>query len=449
MSCDTNVHSLASLMHYTLCLSPEGSTLLRMIDNVHRLLPYTMIRQTLKIGNVATMISAMMKVILTKASVSTVTNWIGLTTNADEGMNLLQQIVSQVLSWDKRELRKRAEKIERGTSAPSKPVGEALRTWIQSRSRAEHQECRRMSRDQQMSIIAVILSLSSGTSLEDLSESQHKDALEWFALQLSIRDRQKIIKTLCQRNPDHLTTAIQDAVAAYTPMIRRIHQAVNLADTMWDLERFITDMLKTAKPSPGGEKDSQPPAVEDFVDLLHRHQSSSHKFLHQVAKNDKEVLGWWREYVQTAAQQFRADPSLPSNRTEQHMKEKFSSLPAKDQADVTSELAAHAEYLDELHAASAARIAAVVRRTRSTPFGPGAYLARWQDLLDKTIVTPATVHGNVRLGGTQSVREDAKDVDGTRAGGGGRVVDKMPPAPSVAQVVRIFGPRFREALQQQ
>lgn len=83
--------SIASLMHYTLILSPEGPTLLRMIENVHRLLPYVVVRQTLKIGNVATMINAMMRVILAKASISTVTNWIGLTSGADEGMNLMQQ----------------------------------------------------------------------------------------------------------------------------------------------------------------------------------------------------------------------------------------------------------------------------------------------------------------------------------------------------------------------
>jgi len=80
-------------MHYTLVLSPEGPTMLRMISNVHNMLPYTIIRQTLKIGNVASMLSAMMKVILAKASLSTVTNWMGLTSGADEGMNLLQQYV--------------------------------------------------------------------------------------------------------------------------------------------------------------------------------------------------------------------------------------------------------------------------------------------------------------------------------------------------------------------
>ena len=85
------MRSIASLMHYTLVLSPEGPTLLRMIQNVHNLLPYTAIRQALKIGNVATMISAVMRVVLAKASLSSMTNWMGITSGADEGMNLLQQ----------------------------------------------------------------------------------------------------------------------------------------------------------------------------------------------------------------------------------------------------------------------------------------------------------------------------------------------------------------------
>ena len=67
--------------------------MLRMISNVHNLLPYMVMRQTLKVGNVATMISGMVRVILAKVSVATVTNWIGLSSGADEGMNLLQQFV--------------------------------------------------------------------------------------------------------------------------------------------------------------------------------------------------------------------------------------------------------------------------------------------------------------------------------------------------------------------
>jgi hypothetical protein len=37
------------------------------------------------------MINAMMKVVLAKMSVASITNWIGWTQMADEGMNLMQQ----------------------------------------------------------------------------------------------------------------------------------------------------------------------------------------------------------------------------------------------------------------------------------------------------------------------------------------------------------------------
>ena len=83
--------SLASFMHYTLVLSPKGQYLLKLIDNANKLIPYVVIRQTLKIGNVASMLSAMMRVILAKLSVASVTNWIGLTQTEDDGMNLMQQ----------------------------------------------------------------------------------------------------------------------------------------------------------------------------------------------------------------------------------------------------------------------------------------------------------------------------------------------------------------------
>lgn len=82
-------------MHYTLILSPKGQYLLKLIDNANKLIPYLVIRQTLKIGNVASMINAMMKVILAKMSVTSITNWIGLTANQNDGMNLMQQYAMQ------------------------------------------------------------------------------------------------------------------------------------------------------------------------------------------------------------------------------------------------------------------------------------------------------------------------------------------------------------------
>ncbi|KAK4508633.1 hypothetical protein PRZ48_002372 [Zasmidium cellare] len=453
------VVNLASIMHYTLVLSPEGPTLLRMLESVHHLIPYMLVRQTLKVGNVATMLSGIMRIVLAKASVASVTNWIGLSSGADEGMNLLQQIISQVLGWDKRDLRKRADKIEKEQNAPPKEVREELKNWI-NRSRAEHDECRRQSQEQNMSIVAVILSLSS-VSVE-MTEQQHAKALEYLSLHLAVRDRQEIVRVLCKRNPDILTAAIRDAVDAYTPIIRHIHQAVNLSESLWDLEQFLTDMLKISKPT-GPKGQEKAPTVEAFVDLLHRHQASLHKFLHQVAKNGKEVTAWFKEYSHTAASMFRNHEKPPPSESvvsdkmvtgglQDELAKIFAELPAKDQEAVRQELVAHGKYIDELHAASAARISAVIKRNHSTPFGPGAYLARWQHLMDKTPITPATAHGPVRNGANKSVKEESrKDVDGGDSGlseeqAQKAVGDKMPVPPKSETTLKCFAERFRTAL---
>lgn len=83
--------SLATFMHHVLVLSPEGPYLLKLLENFHNLIPYTMIRQTLRVGNAATMINGMVRLLLAKMGVGALSNWVGLTQNADDGMNLLQK----------------------------------------------------------------------------------------------------------------------------------------------------------------------------------------------------------------------------------------------------------------------------------------------------------------------------------------------------------------------
>lgn len=92
---DYAILHLASLLHHVFVLSSEGQYLLQLFENVFKLIPFSMVRQTLRIGNAATMIHGMVRIFLAKMSVGAVTNWIGLTSGADDGMNLLQRYASR------------------------------------------------------------------------------------------------------------------------------------------------------------------------------------------------------------------------------------------------------------------------------------------------------------------------------------------------------------------
>lgn len=300
-----------------------------------------------------------------------------------------------------------------------------------------------------MSIVSVILSLSSAS--DELTEAQHAKALEYLSLQLAVRDRREIIQVLCHHNPDHLTQAIRDGVSAYEPMIRQVHQAVDLSATLGDLEAFMNDMIKLSKPS----KDGKPPSVEDFVQLMHTHMGASHRFLHQVAKNGKEVTKWFNEYVHAATSNFKQQESSASSPLlTESLVSAFKELPSDDQAAVQKEVDIYAKYLEALHESSAARIRDVIDNKSKTAYGPGSYLARWQDLMDSTLITPNKLEGPVRKGQSKSVKEEAmKDVDGkvktsgVDAAKSEKIVsDKTPDAPVVENTVRLLGPKFRELL---
>jgi hypothetical protein len=61
------------------------------MSNLLKLVPWTMLKQSLRIGNAATMINAVTRLFLTKLSLTSITNWFGLSNNPDDGMNLMQQ----------------------------------------------------------------------------------------------------------------------------------------------------------------------------------------------------------------------------------------------------------------------------------------------------------------------------------------------------------------------
>ena len=131
-------------MHYTLIISPKGPALLSLLESAHKLVPYAIIRQTLRIGNAATMISGMVRIVLAKASVGAVTNWLGMSQGADEGMNLMQTIISTVLYWDIKKLKSRIAKVEQAEDAPSKDQLKKLREYT-TQSQAEQDSIRERS----------------------------------------------------------------------------------------------------------------------------------------------------------------------------------------------------------------------------------------------------------------------------------------------------------------
>ncbi|UKZ96795.1 uncharacterized protein TrAFT101_011571 [Trichoderma asperellum] len=255
---DYAIIHLATFAHHIFILSPEGQYLLKLIENINSLIPYKMIKQTLRIGNAATMISGMMRLMLAKLSVTSLTNWVGLTANADDGMNLLQRIISLVLSWDASEFKKSADKVEKGKgdAAPTDEMLEAIRLYV-SLPRSEHVAAREESVTKSRSIVVTILEAADPQLAKALTEAQHAQCLEYYSALLSVHDRDAITSVLCRQPPDLFTQALKDIVGAYEPIIRSVHSRVDLRFYLEAMQGFIADFIRASRPKKGGRREDE------------------------------------------------------------------------------------------------------------------------------------------------------------------------------------------------
>ncbi|KAI5457781.1 hypothetical protein BGZ63DRAFT_407843 [Mariannaea sp. PMI_226] len=390
---------LATLMHHIFVQSAEGQYLLKLLENIHNLIPYKMIKQTLRLGNATVMINAMLRILLAKMSVTSITNWVGLTANADDGMNLLQRIISMVLSWDASEFRKSAEKIEKAKERPSDEMLQAIRDHI-AQGRDEHQAVRSSSMMHSQSIITAILNASNAGLNKDLTEQKHTQCLQYYSALLSVRDRECISATLCRQPPDLFTGSIKDAFTAAEPIIRALHSKLNRREHFEAYEAFVDDFIKTSKPKKdeasssgwrflrNGESSDKPyemPSVEDYVKLLMRNRGFVYSLVHSVAKTCPAIwddMKIWCVEARVKFQQERKprpttyktdvmgkDPKLSAKREtkttesgsdvslmEERLNSLFDSLPETSKQPVLTALHAHATYLSSLASLSHRRL---------------------------------------------------------------------------------------------
>jgi hypothetical protein len=199
--------------------------------------------------------------------------------------------------------------------------------------------------------------------------------------------------------------------------------------------------------------------VEDYIKLLRKHQSASHKFLHQAAKNDKDLTEKWVKYAEHSVSQFRrSDPATTAKQEggagdmTPALQDLFSSLSTEQKKTVVDTLDSYTAYTMVLTSTSHDKWNAFNSSSPSLSSaldtGPGIYLAKWQHLLDSTRITPAAAHGPVRTGRDKSVKEkvgvgvETGNKDAASANRG-----DAPEPPDVGNVIDLLSERFKEEIQ--
>ena len=252
-------------------------------------------------------------------------------------------------------------------------------------------------------------------------------------------------------------------IPAYDPIIRGLHQSYDLSAGVSDLENFLNDLISvsTVKSTSGM---SNPPSVEDFCRLLQKHQGSSHRFIHQVLKNNTDLSQKYHDYAAHAARQYRQETeraiddastgTAAAGDFTPHLDLLVANLADADKAMILGEIDNHADYILNLTHSSTQNMKTVINHLAEGESdiqrGPGMYLSRWQSLMDETPITPAKPSGPVRSGKSESVRDATTvDIDGKRKGDVDhleKVNDSEAAPPDTSNTVRLLLPGFQDVL---
>lgn len=312
-----------------------------------------------------------------------------------------------------------------------------------------------MSAQQDKSIIAVILETANPILLSDLSEDEHTMCLEYYAALLAMRDREEIISILCRQSPDYLTQAVREAVAGMDPIIRAVHNKVDLSDHVRDYHMFLDQLIACSKPKKGKSKDDTEtmPTVEDYVKLCKDNKHLLYKWLHAVGGKCPEVMDQFRAWAKDSLVAFHKTKNGGAS-IEEQLGDIFNQVPDNSRAALLPIIDAHAAYLRDLEQLSLTRMQTIIEGNSTSMAGPGVYLVRWQNLMDDTLITPVRPVGPVRLGKDVKGLAPTQGKRGSASSDAGEIIaavrdmnlSSLPEAPDVQAVIQALGPRFKQML---
>ncbi|KAH8901469.1 hypothetical protein GQ53DRAFT_611250, partial [Thozetella sp. PMI_491] len=369
----------ATIMHHFFVVMIDGQTFLQMIDLVDTLTPYTIIKQTVRIGNVSAMMNAMTKVLLAKVN----------------GKNLLQTITSKAIGWDISVFEKRARKIEKAKSGPGKILG-AIEDYTKQPF-ATQERVRLRSQEQGISIVSAILE-AYHVDYASISIEHHDMTQEYYQCLLAIRDRRQGIDAMVTQEPDLMSDMVREGMKLFEPILQVLSKGkFDMGQAIKLQKSFTGDLIKTAKIKKG-----YTPSIENFVGLLKRQLPFTWGMLHDGAKKCPSLAEDIKKLCQNALSQFPSEGLSNSNDVPRELAlallDAFDQLPPREQGTARSALDAHAAYLSRLRETSLKQLQQILKEDSKTSLGSGLIIPRWESLLDATRITPATIRGPVRRG---------------------------------------------------
>ncbi|ODA82947.1 hypothetical protein RJ55_01456 [Drechmeria coniospora] len=293
---------IAAVIYHLFLAEDNSPELFAQARRIHSLIPYSVIKNVIRIANPAAVMSGILDIFLAQPFGT---------------RSLMQRIFSLTLNDGIKSFQKSIEVL---TSKIGDPVfAEKIQRYTNAEERVKN-TIREESEDEHVDIIVAILRsdllepeltgeqiqrlfnayVAFNNAVENIDE-ELKQGAQLFSylkqlLKLCTRQRDKTMMLHLIEEPVTLQLFRDLFTIFYEPLVR-VYKSANVYSSVTDFAEFIDDMIQVVDKCREQDASADPnQTVQAFIDLCQRHEHNFYKFVHEVHTHDNglftQLMGW-------------------------------------------------------------------------------------------------------------------------------------------------------------
>lgn len=293
---------VAATIYHLFLAEDNSSELFAQGKRIHSLIPYTVLKNVIRIANPAAVMSGVLDLFLATPFGS---------------RSLMQRVLSMAIGDGIKQLQKSIDSL---TLDIADPVFCAKLKGFTEADEEVKQQIREEAQEDRVDIIVAILRseyiqpeleskqietvfnayVAWNNAVENVQDDMRASA-QLFAhlkqlLKLYTRQRDKNMMLEMIGEPVTLQLFRDLFTIFYEPLIR-VYKSANVYNSVTDFSIFIDDMIKVVEKAQNQDMSSDPnQTVQSFIDLCARHENNFYKFVHEVHIHDdglfENLMGW-------------------------------------------------------------------------------------------------------------------------------------------------------------
>lgn len=305
---------IAATIYHLFLAEDNSPELFAQAKQIHSLLPYTVLKNVIRIANPAAVMSGVLDLFLAQPFGT---------------RSLLQRVFSTTLHNG---IRTQQRSVDAVASKINEPVFvRKLQAFVEASEEIKN-EIRAEAESENVDTIVVILRsdhfeppltapqvqrifnayVAWNSAIENVDQELLQGAEEFSKLKqllkLMTRTRDKEMMAKMIEEPTTLQLFRDLFTIFYEPLVR-VYKSANVYNSITDFAQFADDAIKTVETAQRQDVSADPnQTVQSFIDLCQRHEHNFYKFVHEVHLHDNGLFGALMGWIEEILEFLRQGP---------------------------------------------------------------------------------------------------------------------------------------------